>query len=244
MSLNLSSLLSQESNIAAHIEPVIWSYAKTVQKEITEQILNKYAQVFTNIWVGSAFKGASGSVQHLPDLAVHLQNHASWMEVIKNLELTHSNLKVQGIVLTGWSRYDHFSALCDLLPAAIPSLVAALQIIKTGTWNSDVIKEVSTLLQCTGPVFALDPETLHFSYAFEVPSTQELIDHNFNKQCSFPGDDVFYVILLYHQALKTFEKYFDPITGQTRGQCNRFSLGHSFINHGEWIPSVLVRPNE
>ena len=30
----------------------------------------------------------------------------------------------QGIVITGWSRYDHFAVLAELLPAAMPSLVS------------------------------------------------------------------------------------------------------------------------
>ena len=34
----------------------------------------------------------------------------------------------QGIVITGWSRYDHFAVLAELLPAAMPSLVSSILI--------------------------------------------------------------------------------------------------------------------
>ena len=35
----------------------------------------------------------------------------------------------QGIVITGWSRYDHFAVLAELLPAAMPSLVSIVLIL-------------------------------------------------------------------------------------------------------------------
>ena len=31
-----------------------------------------------------------------------------------------------GIIITGWSRYDHFLSLCELLPYSIPSLAYSL----------------------------------------------------------------------------------------------------------------------
>jgi len=139
-------------------------------------------------------------------------------------------MNVKGFVLTGWSRYEHFSALCELLPASLPSLVACLQIIGNGTWNAEVIQRVSNLLRCSGPIFALNPETLRFEYAFRVPTIDELAEEKSKKQCHFPGDRIFYLILFYHHSVESFEKNFDPITGRTRGQCNRFSLGHSFAD--------------
>jgi hypothetical protein len=31
-----------------------------------------------------------------------------------------------GIMITGWSRYDHFLSLCELLPYSIPSMAFSL----------------------------------------------------------------------------------------------------------------------
>ena len=42
----------------------------------------------------------------------------------------------QGIVITGWSRYDHFAVLAELLPAAMPSLVSiVLMLISDNYFN-------------------------------------------------------------------------------------------------------------
>ena len=63
---------------------------------------NKYGSVFSNVWIATAFKGATGSCQHIPAIHHHLSNHERWLE-----ELSANVSKVnefQGTVFTGWSR--------------------------------------------------------------------------------------------------------------------------------------------
>ena len=46
--------------------------------------------------------------------------------------LSSGKLSFRGLVLTGWSRYDHFAVLCELLPVALPSLIVNLVIVTQG----------------------------------------------------------------------------------------------------------------
>jgi hexosaminidase len=36
------------------------------------------------------------------------------------------------MVITGWQRYDHFATLCELLPAAVPSMSVTLLAVSKG----------------------------------------------------------------------------------------------------------------
>lgn len=90
----------------------------------------KYSTLFQYVWAASAFKGAFGAHLLQPDVVRHLSNQLSWLEVMHQESHIggHGNrpVRFRGIILTGWSRYDHFAVLCELLPAAIPSLVISL----------------------------------------------------------------------------------------------------------------------
>ena len=44
---------------------------------------------------------------------------------------------LRGMVITGWQRFDHFAVLCELLPAAIPSLAVTLLTASKGKTNPD-----------------------------------------------------------------------------------------------------------
>ena len=51
-------------------------------------------------------------------------------------EAKRFRLGLAGIALTGWARYDHFAVLCELLPAALPSLAVNLLATSHGYYNS------------------------------------------------------------------------------------------------------------
>lgn len=52
-------------------------------------------------------------------------DQVSWIQQLK-LHIPTKWKNFDGIMLTGWSRYDHFLSLCELLPYSIPSLAFSL----------------------------------------------------------------------------------------------------------------------
>ena len=64
--------------------------------------------------------GAFGEQLYIVNVGRHAYNHVSWLEVMRRETLGPNAVNFRGIVITGWSRYDHFAVLCELLPAAVP----------------------------------------------------------------------------------------------------------------------------
>lgn len=112
-----------------NIEVVYWHYRPNIY--LSHSALYVQHRVFPNIWIASAFKGADGNNAVLPNVTNRALNTMSWMTQILDYrfagETTVYNFK--GIFLTGWSRYNHFGANCDLLVPSIPSLLFDLQIV-------------------------------------------------------------------------------------------------------------------
>uniref|UniRef100_A0A8C5UFP6 beta-N-acetylhexosaminidase n=1 Tax=Malurus cyaneus samueli TaxID=2593467 RepID=A0A8C5UFP6_9PASS len=126
----------RESGIAKHVSPVVWFYAADFEAEqigkVTLPFLTKYVESgFEAVWFASAFKGTTGPAQAWTPLSYHLKNHLSWLKVMQAVPRL-APLRLQGIVLTGWQRYDHYSVLCELLPVSIPSLAICLQTLVNG----------------------------------------------------------------------------------------------------------------
>ena len=100
---------------------MVWVYAEDVYRFVPSYTWDRYAQVFPHMWTASAFKGAHGETLVVPDSKRHLTNNLNWLQLMGEQEPKLSG-GFRGIAITGWQRYDHFSVLCELLPAALPSL--------------------------------------------------------------------------------------------------------------------------
>ncbi|XP_075292507.1 hexosaminidase D-like isoform X2 [Opisthocomus hoazin] len=132
----------RESGIAKHVSPVVWFYAPDFEAEQIGPFLAKYAAGgFEAVWFAGAFKGTTGPAQSWPPLRHHLQNQLRWLEVMQALPRL-APLRCQGIVLTGWQRYDHYSVLCELLPVGIPSLAVCLQTLVHGGFTEEAKRKV------------------------------------------------------------------------------------------------------
>ncbi|XP_045485031.1 hexosaminidase D isoform X2 [Pieris rapae] len=129
----------QAYNLRDLVQPVIWNYSSVEHFQIDRTLWEKYDNLFSNVWVGSAFKGANGSSQMLSRVARYVSNQEAWQrEISKRPTGIHFN----GVILTGWSRYDHYATLCELLPVALPSLFSCLRIWTQPMDTNETAREV------------------------------------------------------------------------------------------------------
>lgn len=189
------------------VEPMVWHYLTIDEFKIGPEVWEKYSNIFKQVWVASAYKGASDIAQMVTPTRYHIANQQAWIQTLNtetNIFFKRGNY-LRGIALTGWQRYDHFTVLCELLPLAIPSLVACLFTILEGSFNADTHLKVSNFLGFMEPI-ALD--------AYPRPTPLP------SKMPRFPGANVFihvnclanllseYHQLLQHPSFKgAFSKY-------------------------------------
>ncbi|NXK28585.1 HEXDC Hexosaminidase, partial [Arenaria interpres] len=132
-----------ESGVPQLVQPMIWDYAADLDVEGKVRLIEKYRRCgFSKVWFASAFKGATGVNQPLTLIGHHLKNHLQWLKVASS---SPPDI-LEGIALTGWQRYDHFSVLCELLPVAIPSLAVCLQALENGGYSEKTKENVEKLL--------------------------------------------------------------------------------------------------
>ncbi|XP_069339148.1 hexosaminidase D isoform X2 [Eulemur rufifrons] len=135
------------SGVPQLVEPVLWDYTADLDVHGKVLLMQKYRQCgFRRLWAASAFKGATGPSQALTPVEHHLRNHERWLQVAAGGPVG----SLQGIVLTGWQRHDHFSVLCELLPVGVPSLAACLQSLLHGGFTEDVKQRVENILGVSG----------------------------------------------------------------------------------------------
>ncbi|XP_032175555.1 hexosaminidase D isoform X4 [Mustela erminea] len=163
------------SGVPQLVEPVLWDYGADLDVHGKALLMEKYRKCgFLRLWAASAFKGATGVSQALTPIEHHLRNNVQWLQVAAR----GSADVLQGIVLTGWQRYDHFSVLCELLPVGIPSLAVCLQSLLHGGFTEDVKAKVENFLGI---------------------SNLEVTDFTSEGPGSFPGSDI--LALVTHVSL-------------------------------------------
>lgn len=100
---------------------------------------------------------------------ISILDQVSWIQQL-NAYIPNKWRNFEGIILTGWSRYDHFLSLCELLPYSIPSLAFSLaawkepfkSLPRTDIYSNKQLQEyLQNQLQCSSHIHLNIQE--HFS---------------------------------------------------------------------------------
>ncbi|CAG0913464.1 unnamed protein product [Notodromas monacha] len=213
------------------VEPVVWWYRKLPETLKSQDTFFKMSQYFGSVWAAGAFKGADGSTVLLPKIGNRLQNLVQWLDNGLNQGALLGQGGFEGIVLTGWSRYDHFSVLCELLPAGMPSLILSLAVLNSlnsrrSYRNSlepkhlqeSVVEQITRKLEC--PQFSVTTKDL---FSENAPSVYSAF-----RACSFPGNQVFLVL----NELETFLEGFHAWKKNSRisGWMNEYNFRRNYFH--------------
>ncbi|GMS80711.1 hypothetical protein PENTCL1PPCAC_2886, partial [Pristionchus entomophagus] len=149
------------------IEPVVWDYSEDI-RTLNEMTWEALAENFPSVWASSAYKGANFPSAQYIDIRHYEANNRNWIDHKMMYESKFESWR--GIIITGWQRYDHMSALCETLPMGTPSLVLQVHTalgVDTKESQSVTRRKSASLLNCSD---------------FHV-SNYDLI----SPRCSFPG---------------------------------------------------------
>lgn len=199
------------------IEPVVWKYTTDPGTTLTDQLWESYAAVWKQIWVATAFKGATSPDRYYTDISYHVENHQRWLEIIQRYS---NQITFKGVMLTGWQRYDHFSVLCELLPVALPSLAINLAVLQASDLNSfpmELPAHLSEALQCDGII------------SLSIPEPQ----YGWIK-CSFHGVSIYAAILRLYTLTQELTKMEQDNT--YKGWLKPYNIKYSFAS-----PSYVER---
>ncbi|XP_078048556.1 hexosaminidase D [Augochlora pura] len=191
------------------VEPVIWKYTTDPGATLNDQLWESYATVWKDVWVATAFKGATLPDRYYTDLAYHMENHQRWLEIISRYS---NQITFKGVMLTGWQRYDHFSVLCELLPVALPSLAVNLAILQAPELNGfpvDVPAPVMQALRCEG-IISLVVSEPQYGWA----------------KCSYQGVSIYATILRLFSLTQEVAKMEQDNT--FKGWLKPYNIKHSF----------------
>lgn len=154
------------------------------------QVWEKYGTVFKTAWTASAFKGAFGETLYIPDARRHLENNLRWLEVMSQQTSLFKN-GFSGIAITGWQRYDHFAVLCELFPAAFPSLALSLIAVTNGYFDRSMKNKLLSVLSC--------PTTSGRNHVFVTLESDPYLWDKMGR-CMFPGSPFFRLTYRLHAA--------------------------------------------
>lgn len=197
------------------VEPMVWVYAEDVDRFMPSYTWDRFAAVFPYMWTASAYKGAHGETLVVPDSKRHLVNNLNWIKAMREQE---QKLKggFKGIVITGWQRFDHFAVLCELLPAALPSLMLDLTAVTAGYYNETLNSKLFKSLSC--------PDNIrHQSWDYD----NDNFLWNSLSWCNFPGSQFFRVTERLVLLERDVNEFFDKVN-RKKGWLTQYNKDHQF----------------
>ena len=230
-----------QSNIAEYVEPMVWVYVEDIDHFVDGSTWRKYSNLFTHVWAASAFKGAFGERLFIPNVLRHYHNHIAWLDIIRresSPKTAHGKpINFRGLAMTGWSRYDHFAVLCELLPVAIPSLVLNLIAVSSPLHLNDSTKfnAAEKLLKCPKgstselAVIASQQKSpmVHRDNSISESNLQN-DPHQFElRRCKFPGSTIYGAVgSLAHY--KSEVEALDTTSRETQGWLTSYNIRHNY----------------
>ncbi|KAG1655346.1 Hexosaminidase D [Nymphon striatum] len=211
---NMDSIILKEYNLGELVEPMIWVYIQDIMRFIPQGTWYMFGEVFPNIWVASAFKGAFGETLTVPNIKQHLENNEAWLQVMDEQKNTVKNFR--GIVITGWQRYDHFGTLCETLPVGFPSLILNMLTVTKGYFDESIFHSMKILLQCTSTYNLWRRTDLD-----EDPYLYSKLQF-----CFYPGSQVYQLTKRVSQQVKAVNDYV-----------------YSYTIHKSWFTDYNIRRN-
>ena len=198
------------------VEPMMWWYTPNVRKYVAPIVWRHAERVYPYVWGAGAYKGGMGSALFTPPIDRHVQNNLDWTDLLAEEDGRLSG-GVRGLVLTGWSRYDHFATLPELLAAAVPSLAFNLAAVRRGALDQTAAETAQRALGCVAPARL---ESLQWPYLY-----REMV------RCRFPGQRVYMMMQRYNNTAVTVREFLDKhATGQESAWLGRYNARHNFTS--------------
>lgn len=144
MMRDMSQDTLEDSGLVGLVQPMLWDYKPDLDVDKTVSLLEKYSGAgMAEVWAASSFKGSSSVHTSVPCSQRHVDNTLEWLRVAESVS---EGVRIRGVALTGWQRYDHLSVLCELLPVALPSLASCLQTLADGKFDAETQNKVTAKL--------------------------------------------------------------------------------------------------
>ncbi|KAF4532890.1 hypothetical protein B566_EDAN001494 [Ephemera danica] len=226
------------SELTGLVEPMVWVYTDDITRLVPHYVWHAYAAVFPNVWVAR-------ETALVPNIARHVANTAAWLRVVAGEEVTGRKIRrFRGVVLTGWSRYDHFAVLCELLPAAVPSLIIAIAMLSSGhsSFDEETQLTATKLLGCGSlPDIRAQAEESQLPLLSSASLAADPYQFNVADTCSFPGANVLASMRQLAALHREVDELYTELT-ERQAWLTAYNVRHGFSSPWRIAEALVKQP--